>query len=63
MANWATASSIVTSRWALRRRAGRLAAAFGLLIAAVWVVGGLLHQDLLAGLLVLSVIVVGGSFL
>ncbi len=60
MAHLTTASYLVTSRWVLRRRAGRLAAAFGLLIAAVWVVGGLLHQDLLAGLLVLAGIVVGG---
>ena len=45
---------------ALRRRAWRLAVAIGLLVPAVWVVGGLLHQDLLAGLLALTVIVVGG---
>lgn len=59
MANLATASSIAPSHWALRRRAGKLAATLGLLIAAVWVVSGLLHNDLLAGLLVLAVIVVG----
>lgn len=59
MTNPATSSYIAPSRWALRRRAGRLAAGFGLLIAAAWVLGGLLHQDLLAGLLVLAMIVVG----
>lgn len=63
MVNLATSSYIAPSRSALRRRAGRLVAAFGLLIAAVWVVGGLLHQDLLAGLLVLAGIVVGGFLL
>ncbi|MFZ5861745.1 MAG: hypothetical protein ACOYXR_02675 [Nitrospirota bacterium] len=37
--------------------------AFGLLIAAVWVVGGVFHQDLLAGLLVITAIGVGGFLL
>ena len=48
---------------ALRRRAWRLAAAIGLLVPAVWVIGGLLHQDLFAGLLVVVAIVLGGSLL
>lgn len=54
---------INSPRSALRRRAWRLAAALGLLVQAVWVVGGLLHQDLLAGLLVFTVIVVSGLLL
>lgn len=37
--------------------------ASGLLIAAVWVVGGVLHQDLLAGLLVIAAIGMGGFLL
>ncbi len=63
MAHLAPASYLAPSRWVLRRRAGRLAGALGLLIASVWVVGGLVHQDLLAGLIVLSAIVVGGVLL
>ncbi|MEW6682645.1 MAG: hypothetical protein AB1451_06945 [Nitrospirota bacterium] len=59
MGKLVTASSIAPSRRALRRRAGKLAATFGLLIVAVWIVGWLLHQDLLAGLLVVAAIVVG----
>lgn len=57
--NAVTASSIAPSRSDLRRRAWRLAVAIGLLAPAVWVLGGLLHQDLLAGVLVLTIIVVG----
>lgn len=63
MAHWATTFSRAPARWVLRRRAGRRAAALGVLIAAVGFVGGLLHNDLLAGLLVLVVMVVGGFLL
>ncbi|MEW6683520.1 MAG: hypothetical protein AB1451_11460 [Nitrospirota bacterium] len=63
MTDSTTAFYLIPSRSVLRRRAGRLAAAFGLLIAAVWVIGGLLHQDLFAGLLVIAAIGVSGFLL
>lgn len=62
MTDSATPFDIVPSRLLLRRRAERLAAAFGL-IAGVWVGGRMLHQDLLAGLLVIAAIGVGGFLL
>lgn len=63
MAHSGSMSRITPSRRALRRRAGRLAATFGLLIVAGLVAGGLFQYDFLAGLLVVAAIVVAGSFI